>query len=760
MDYRSQLNDKQFEAVSTSSLYARVIAGAGSGKTRVLTYRIAYLITECGIDPMRILAIAFTNKVAQEMKERANVLVKNALGHSPNLHISTFHSFCARFLRAECSHIGYPAGFSIYDEEDQTKMVKNVAVDLGYKKGDPLVKSALSFIRKNKGRGRYPENINPDNLLSEEERICWKFYSHYEEEKTRGYGLDFDDLLLKTIEILEEHPNVRERWADRFDCILVDEFQDTNDIQFKLIRLLMKQATSVYVVGDPDQTIYTWRGANPNIILDYDRVFPGAETIILNENYRSTQVILNAANKLISHNKKRVPKDLFTNAASGSPIQTKIAGSIEFEAEWVTSKIAAIARKHIVNGEPDYRDIAILYRSSYLTRSFEAALKDRGIPYRIFGGLRFYERMEVKDVLAYFNLLVNDFDNVSFERIVNVPKRGIGDATLLKIRHESAQAGLSEYQYFKNIAEYGDTTEISAKAIHVLKQMIDLMENTKTKLTERLEAYSGILRDMIVDLGYLTYLANEEDPDEDRIKNVNALFDDITHFLSNNPDSSFSEYLQNVALLTAQDDMSSGNYVSLMTIHVAKGLEFDYVFVIGMNDGTFPSQRAVNEIERDGEEEERRLAYVAFTRARKELYLSGNRSYSYVTDSQTKPSQYFAEAGIQLPKENDFTSNRVWNNTHRPRPVNNRWDDFFSDGDAISPFETQEKKKETPPPAKKNNVVWHVGDRLHHEKFGDGIVTLIISDTIIAAKFDEGGTKTLLSNHPMLSKISSSGGEA
>ncbi len=760
MDYRSLLNEKQYEAVSTSSLYTRVIAGAGSGKTRVLTYRISYLITECNVDPMNILAIAFTNKVAAEMKERATQLIKDNMGGCPNLNISTFHAWCARFLRIEHSFFDYPANFTIYDEDDQMRLIKNVAVDLGYKKSDPMVKTATQYIRKRKGRGQYPSNINPHNFFSHEEKICLDFYAKYEEEKAKGYGLDFDDLLNVAIDVLKENEEVRSHWANKYDHILIDEFQDTNDVQFELLKLLMKPDTSVYVVGDPDQTIYSWRGANPKIILDYDQIFKGAETIILNQNYRSTQTILDAANKLIAHNKKRVPKDLFATNSKGDPIQVKISGTADYEADWVANKINYLARKDMVDGKPSYSNIAILYRSSYLTRPFESSLKDKGIPYRIFGGLRFYERMEVKDVLAYFNLLVNDFDNVSFERIVNVPKRGIGDGTLLKIREEAAESNVSEYQYMAHINEHPNTM-IPGKAINQISSFISIMEKTKVRLEEKIEAYAGILKDMITDLGYLKYIAEEEDPDEDRLGNVNALFDDINHFISNNPDSTFSEYLQNVALLTAQDDISQGNYVSLMTCHVAKGLEFDYVFVIGLNQGTFPSARAMAETERDGVEEERRLAYVAFTRAKKILFLSGNRSYSYVTDSKSAPSEYFHEAGIELPRENEFTSSRVWQSPGGGRKPIKRYSDFFSDGDAISPFEESEKKAKPAQTEKpKNDIVWKVGDKVHHEKFGDGVVANLVSDSIIVVEFVSEGKKTLMANHPMLSKISSSGGEA
>lgn len=757
MDYKSLLNDKQYAAVSTESQYVRIIAGAGSGKTRVLTYRVAYLISNFHVDPKRILAIAFTNKVATEMKARASKLVDELLGSSPNLNISTFHSFCARFLRSECRYIGYPIGFTIYSDDDQMKLVKSLAEGMGYKKGAEEVKNALSYIRKMKTKGLYPEDINVSKSMYEEDKISYKFYQQYELKKAESYGLDFDDLLLKTIEILVNNPAVRDYWARKYDDILVDEFQDTNDVQYKLMKLLMTPSTSVYVVGDPDQTIYTWRGANQNIIIGFDHEYPNVETVILNQNYRSTKIILEAANKLIVHNKKRVPKDLFTSAAGGDPISMKQCSTPEAEADWVASQIAYLGR-HNKNeeGDPTYDDIAILYRSSYMTRPFESALKDQGIPYRIFGGLRFYERMEVKDLLAYFNLFVNPKDNVSFERIVNVPKRGIGDVSIGRIRDEADNAHLSEYEYLLHIEDYKDQTSLSPKVIFVLSSLIKTMEETKDKLKENLEAYSGILKDFTTDIGYFSYLAVDQDPDEDRIKNVNSLFDDISHFIDKNPDSSFDQYLQNVTLLTSQDDMNGGNYVSLMTIHVAKGLEFDNVFVISMNDGSFPSMRAEMESGRDASEEERRLAYVAFTRARKKLFLSCNTAYTYVTDSHAVASPYFKEAGLELP-HSEYSSNNSWTPSFGKRKSTTS---FFSDGNSISPFDKEPEPVVAEKPRTNGITDWALGDRVHHEKFGDGTLVEMIDKTIIIVNFDNVGKKTLLSTHPMLSRIPKTGGKA
>lgn len=762
MDYRSLLNDKQYEAVSTDSQYVRIIAGAGSGKTRVLTYRISFLISECHVDPRRILAIAFTNKVANEMNERASKLVEDLLGYRPMLHIHTFHAFCVRILREEHEVFGYPSSFTIYDEDDQTALIKSVGASMGYQKSGEIVKEAINYIRGKKARGLYPEFINPANAFGRNEKILLKIYKEYELKKSQSYALDFDDLLLKAISILQENAKIREKWQNRFDHILVDEFQDTNDIQADFMRLLVKPDTCVYVVGDPDQTIYTWRGANQKIIMNFDRDYPNAESIILNENYRSTKTILNAANKLIAHNKKRVPKDLFTNGPQGEPIVTKVCYTREKEAEFVAREILSIARKQEdANGNPRFNNIAILYRSSYLTQPFERALKDDRITYRIYGGLRFYQRAEVKDLLAYFNLMANPLDNVAFERIVNVPRRSIGDTSLAILKTEAEAKSLSEYEYALYLKENSEETDLSPRVVRSLLSMVGAIESTKDRLHLKLETPASILRDFVVSIGYFEYLKDkDEDDDNDRIGNVEALFDDINHFTENNPEQGFELYLQNVSLLSSQDDISNGNYVSLMTIHTAKGLEFDYVFVIGMQDGAFPSPRSLAETGRDGEEEERRLAYVAMTRAKKKLYCTCNTAYSYVSDSQGKPSVYFSEAGLVLPKSDFYGRDRY--NAYDDSLNRRRGSSFFDDGDAISPF-SQEPKKPVPQgnvgPSTNGITDWQVGDIAVHEVFGEGVVIGKQTDKIITVKFDVG-VKTLLGTHPKLTKKAKDGGKA
>lgn len=767
MNYQALLNDKQYEAVSTTSQYVRIIAGAGSGKTRVLTYRIAYLISEMNVDPSRILAISFTNKVAKEMNERASKLVEESLNIHPMLHISTFHALCSRFLRIEHEAIGYPQSYTIYDEDDQSKLIRNCAAELGYKKGDEIVKEATRYIRNKKARGIYPEEITISTEVFKDEKECLKIYLNYEKRKTDAFALDFDDLLSKTIEVLETNEMIRSKWSRKFQHILVDEFQDTNDVQYKLLKLLTVPSTSVYVVGDPDQTIYTWRGANQGIILNFDRYFPDSETIILNENYRSTKTILGAANKLIMKNKKRVAKDLFTNGAEGEKITTFMAPSSADEADWVARKITGLAYDNKnENNEPTYDNIAILYRSSYMTRPFESALKDRGIPYKIFGGVRFYERMEVKDLLAYFNLLLNPLDNVAFERIVNVPKRKIGDTSVERIRNEATAMGMSEYNYIKHLRDNGGDTEVPSRAINSLCSLIDKMEETKKKLNDNLEVYSAVLKDFVTNIGYYEYLKESEEPDEDRIGNVNALFDDINHFISNNSESTFAEYLQNVSLLSSQDDINGGNYVSLMTIHVAKGLEFDNVFIISMNDGAFPSQRSLAETDRDGDEEERRLAYVAITRAKKRLFCSCNSGYSYVTDSTSQPSIYFKEAGLELNRGGAYFSDSSTSRFQKT-PRRGGWDDGYFPDESHDEFDPGYRRPKTttvnkiPPKPTSNGIEnWRVGDIAHHEKFGDGTVVSIIDGSIIVIDFGSLGKKTLLGKHPMLSRVKSVGGDA
>ena len=740
MNYQNELNENQFEAVTTEAQHVRIIAGAGSGKTRVLTYRISYLISEMHVLPWKILAITFTNKVANEMKSRVDKMLPQM---SQDLTIRTFHSFAAYFLRHEISVLGFPASFTILDEEDQTKLVKDIAATMGFKKSDKIVGKALGYIGKQKLLGKYPDDIKIVNQQFEDEKTCLEIYQTYEEEKYKNYSLDFDDLLLQTNYILENFPDIRYKWQEKIDHILIDEFQDTNDTEYKMINLLQKPYTSLYVVGDPDQTIYTWRGANQNIILDLNKRFPDMVTVVLDRNYRSTQAILNAANKLIAHNKLRVTKNLYTNELGGEPITVNCSPSGRLEADYVAREI----KKLKDYGGYTYSDIALLYRSNYITMDFEAALTRYQIPYKIFGGTKFYQRREIKDVLAYFHLIVNTKDDISFSRILNVPKRGFGEASENLLKAEASNANKSMYEYIQDVDP--KESEIKTSLINSLKSMVKLIDIAREDIKKNEEVFSKILEDMIWSVGYQEHLRKEDDGDE-RIENVKALFEDIRHYLKNNPSSTFDEYLQNIALLSAQDEIIDGDHVTLMTVHTAKGLEYPVVFVLRFNQGVFPNQRAMLEGGYIAMEEERRLAYVAMTRAKKKLYLTLAMDYSYVLQGSLIPSQFLKESGNEVVQNRDnifASTQRSPFQSQRPKVYH------FNDGDHLD-FENEPKKPSAPIFDDVTNDVtdWKVGDIVIHKKLGKGVVVALEGDDIIKVDFEEHGEKSILGTHPSVSK--------
>ena len=734
MNYQNDLNENQYNAVTTEAQHVRVIAGAGSGKTRVLTYRISYLISELGVEPWKILAITFTNKVANEMKARVLKMIPEA---SNDLTIRTFHSFAAFFLRHEIDVLGFPASFTILDEEDQTKLVKDIAAEMGFKRGDKIVGTTLAYIGKQKLLEKYPDDINIVKPAFEDEKTCLEIYTRYEEEKYKNFALDFDDLLLLTNRILEEYPDIRTKWQNRIDHILIDEFQDTNDVEYKMVRYLKKPETSLYVVGDPDQTIYTWRGANQNIILDLNKKYYDMITIVLDRNYRSTQAILNAANKLIAHNKLRVTKNLYTKENLGNPVNVHSSPSGRLEADYVAREI----KKLKDYGGYQYKDIALLYRSNYITMDFEQALTRYQIPYKIYGGTKFYQRREIKDVLSYFHLIVNTKDDISFSRIMNVPKRGIGDTSEQLIKEEAKAANKSLYEYLRDVDP--KESEILPRILNSLKTMITNIEIARNDIAKNEEVFSKILEDMIWSLGYQEYLLKEDDGDE-RVDNVRALFEDIRHYLKNNPESTFDEYLQNIALLSAQDEVVDGDYVTLMTVHTAKGLEYPVIFVIRFNQGVFPNMRAMNEGGYVALEEERRLAYVAMTRAKQKLYLTLCNDYSYVIQSNLGPSQFLKESGneVLVTRENNiFRSNKP----KQPKVFT------FDDGDHLS-FENEAPVKQDFDDVTNDVKDWHVGDVVIHKKLGRGIVVALEGDDIIRVNFEEHGEKSILGTHPSVSK--------
>jgi len=734
MDFLKDLNNKQYEAVSTSSQIVRVIAGAGSGKTRVLTYRIAYLLNERYANPWSILAITFTNKVAKEMKDRVAKLVPDC---SNSLNIRTFHSFAAFFLRQEISVLGFPASFAILDEEDQTKIIKDIAQSHGYKRGDSIVGRATHYICSCKLKGLYPQDIYIKHEEFEDQKLCLEMYEEYESIKNRMFALDFDDLLLKANEILENNPMIQSKWQNKIDYILVDEFQDTNDTEYKLIKLLLKPSTELYVVGDPDQTIYTWRGANQKIIIDLNKRYPNINTIPLEQNYRSTQVILDAANKLISHNKLRIPKNLFTDSKGGTPIEVKNSFSSKDEALNVINQIKSLKQKFNYS----YKDFVILYRSNYISVDFETALVAANIPYQVYGGMKFFQRKEVKDVLAYFSLISNTRNDVAFERIINVPRRGIGESSVELIKKEAIDKDLSLYETIKN-AE--DGSAIPNRALFPLKAMIKRIDMARDEMSKEGEVFSKILEELIQDIGYYDYLAKEEDGEE-RIENVKQLFQDLRSFLHNDPEATFDSYLQNIALVSSQDDMLDGDYVSLMTVHTAKGLEFPVVFVVRFNESVFPNQRATIESGYEGMEEERRLAYVAFTRAKEKLFVTLSQGYSYVAGGELTPSKFIEEAGLKM--WSGASQKPMYAKSNSYADIYKKNDDDFMKLNVPPAQSVLNKVKAT------NGIEdWAVGEICYHKSFGRGVVVELLGDGIIKVDFESQGLKQVMGNHPSVSK--------
>ncbi len=724
MDFQTQLNPKQWQAVSTESSYVRIIAGAGSGKTRVLTFRLAYLIQEKHVFPEQILAITFTNKVAKEMLSRANQLVNN-LGS--RLKIMTYHSFAARFLRREIHVLGYPTSFTILDDDDQEKLVKSIAEDKGFRRGDEIVKQALKYIAEQKSAGIMPEQITITYERFPTEKLCLSFYEVYEAKMRAMANLDFDDLLLKAIFILEKYPEILAKWRQYYRHILVDEFQDTNDVQYRLLTLLLSKNTSLYVVGDPDQTIYSWRGANPKIIMDLASTFP-IDTIILNQNYRSTKPILDLANRLIDFNQHRVKKDLFTELIEGQPVTHQRYFNREEEAHAVVQTI----RRYLQQGKLA-KDMAILYRANYLTLPFEKALTREQLPFRIFGGMRFYQRQEIKDAIAYFKLILNSKDDLSFERIINVPRRGIGDVTFQQLKSIATSRNLSLYDASLGLDMFPG---VSSKLKIQLKPMMEIIEKYRIRLQTdgidirlEVEAY-------LQELGYIKSL--QESDEEDRIENLYTLFDDLEEFLQRNDEPSFSQYLENISLMSSQDDIVEENFISLMTVHTAKGLEFDHVFVIGLNEGVFPSMRTLDDDAYLGLEEERRLCYVAFTRAKQTLSLTCASDFSFVIGGNLIPSRFFKEAGLtfQSAYRDPFTPPTTMVTSHPSRL-------------GVVHASTVEK-----PVVSMAKIEWKLGDACVHESFGKGRVKSIISSDIIEIAFElPNQVKKLVAQHPKLKKV-------
>lgn len=706
----SSLNDKQKEAVIDDSKHLRIIAGAGSGKTRVLTMRIAYLIEQKHINPKNVLAITFTNKAANEMKNRISEMLGEA---GDGAFISTIHSLCVRILKEEIGVFGYPKNFTIVDADDQKTILKEAYKEFNIDKKDLSYGSALDYIANCKY-----EELSYEKAMDQaygEKKLVDKanVYKYYDERLKSLYALDFDDLILFTVRLFKLHKDILKKWSSKFIYIHVDEFQDIDKTQYELIKLLSSTHDNVYVVGDPDQTIYTWRGADVNIIVNFDKDFKNTKTIILNQNYRSTNNILEGANSLIKYNKSRVPKDLFSENGDGDKIVHKTLPDETSEAYYVVSCIQSLLKQGY-----EYNDIAILYRSNYLSREVEKVFIENRIPYVIYGGIRFYERMEVKDILSYLRLIVTG-DDLAFQRVINQPKRGIGQKSIDTIFSLAKENNISMYEVVKQ--------GLFAKNQSVLESFVDMVERWKSSLDGK--PLEEVLTDVFEQSGYRSML--EKENETERIENVKSLIDDIKDYQETYPGSTLADYLSMISLYTDKANTDGSASVSLMTIHASKGLEFKVVFVVGLSEGIFPSERTM--LEQKGVEEERRLAYVAYTRAKEKLTLTDTSSFSYVVNSAKTTSRFVNEVDEKYIE-------------HLDKPVLKQQSVF--DVPFTTKISSIEPKKEAP----RRPSRYRKSDVVIHKIFGEGVVVKCDGDFVTVAFSYPHGTKTIKADHPSIRK--------
>jgi DNA helicase-2/ATP-dependent DNA helicase PcrA len=647
MDFLAQLNPQQREAAAETEGPLLILAGAGSGKTRVITYRIAYLIAERGVPPHNILAVTFTNKAAGEMRERVEQLLRGKGLTSAPL-ISTFHSLCVRILRRNIEKLneGYTRSFTIYDQDDSVRLVKGCVKDLGYDEkqlGQRVVQGAISSA---KNRGEDAETYVARVEYGDEKRAAIaRVFRLYEERLRNNNALDFDDLLIKTVQLLRRVPEVREYYNDKFRYILVDEYQDTNSLQFALIRFLTEKQQNICVVGDEDQSIYKWRGADISNILNFEQHYPNARIIRLEQNYRSTQNILDVAGAVVKNNKERKGKSLWTSNPSGERIRYYQAFDSDAEARFVAAKITDHRSE-----EPSIR-AAVLYRTNAQSRVFEEALRRALIPYNIVGGFSFYERAEVRDIISYLKLALNPHDSIALLRVINSPARGLGKQTLDEIDRRAKDYGVSHWETISILTEQPDG--LSPRAVSALKNfkkiITDLVSATGNA-TRSESPVSDVVKAAILDTGYANALKSENsDEAEARLENLQELVNAAVDY-DEQEQEGLRDFIDHAALVSDVDQYKRDAAVTLMTVHAAKGLEFPLVFIVGMEDGLFPHARAATDPAEL--EEERRLCYVAITRAERFLYVThAMKRRVYGEEMASEPSQFLNEMPLELMED-------------------------------------------------------------------------------------------------------------
>lgn len=748
MSIYDTLNEQQRQGVLTTDGPVLLLAGAGSGKTRVLTHRVAYLIEEKDVNPYNILAITFTNKAAAEMRERVDRLVGIDAGGA---WIMTFHAACIRILRRYIERIGYMNGFTIYDTDDQKTIMRQVLKKLDL---DPKMykdKSVLSQISHAKDELISPDEFELAAGSDYHKRKIAEVYREYQKQLKSNNALDFDDIICKTVELFGSCPEVLDYYSERFRYIMVDEYQDTNTAQFKLISLLASRFRNLCVVGDDDQSIYKFRGANVKNILNFESVFPEAVVIKLEQNYRSTQNILDAANAVIKNNSERKAKSLWTDEGAGDKIAYNIYNTAYEEAYGIVSDI----KEHAAESGA-YNDYAVLYRTNAQSRSLEEKFIELGVPYRIYGAVNFYARKEIKDVLAYLKTIDNARDEVAVRRIINVPKRGIGLTTLEKA---SVFAEDNDISLYAAVARGSEIPSLSKAAAGKLDNFCMLISELRAKSREL--SIKELISEIINDVKYEEYLADDDEPDEiaDRMQNISELISKAAAYEEAADMPTLSGFLEEVALVADIDNMDeNNNIVSLMTLHSAKGLEFPCVYLAGMEDGNFPSYMAIQSDDKCDLEEERRLCYVGITRARKRLVLSMARQRmirgEMMLCKQSRfineiPKELLLESGQGIRKPQSFSSEaavHLAENAMRARLPWNRPADRMS---AV-------KKGAPQVAASEDELGYTKGDRVRHVKFGEGTVTNITSggrDFEVTVQFDTAGVKKMFASFAKLVKI-------
>ncbi len=723
----SKLNDEQIKPVKDTEGAVLVIAGAGSGKTRVLTSRIAYLVAEKGVAPKNIVAITFTNKAAKEMKDR----LFKILGQTEDMWVSTIHSMCVKILRRDAEKLGYDKNFTIYDEIDKDKVLKRVCESLGLDV-DKYLKGAKFFISNAKNDCQGPEEaaLEHAQLFFIEEYT--KIYKEYENQLNRSNALDFDDLLFVTYKLFKKFPEVADYYSNKFHYVHIDEFQDTNKVQYLIAKRLALTHGNLFVVGDDDQSIYGWRGAIVENILEFDTEFPNAKVYKLERNYRSTKKILDLANCIIANNTGRRDKKLWTDNSDGTRIETFVGSDENNEASYVALQI-----KNLLDRGYKYSDFGVFMRINAISRAFEQEFTKYGIPYKVYGGFRFFERKEIKDLLAYLRVIANPSDDESFLRAVATPKRGIGDKTLADLKEYSQSLGLSMIDGIDFLG--GSTLSSSAiKKLGIFKNLISsFAEFAKQNNAPKL------LKHVIETTSFLEIFEEDTEENESRKYNVNELINVAEIFVKENPNSDLYDFLNSVTLSTDTDDIKEDDSVSIATIHAVKGLEFKCVFVAGLDEKILPIARSFDN--EDDLEEERRLMYVAVTRARERLYLTrANSRYMYGRREYMTQSRYIKEGApvlnpaLKTEKPVESYSYNSFNSAH----INDGFPETTSSSGYNSSYAKSFLNSNKPKETSSNISGYKAGAKVRHQKFGDGIVIKMDGD-IAEVAFKGVGIKKL-----------------